>query len=156
MKMSIVAQVFLLFYAVLYGVLFTISDRWRPFFISHGSKEGWRRMGLSLVLYGIIPIGYFLLVLPMILEITNFDRISLGLAIYAVAPLIASYFLWVWLVISKKDEYYSKAEQQLEPVKSSLEWVAQRPISSLGVLILLVAFYIGPIFGLYLLGLREK
>lgn len=113
-------------------------------------------MSLSALFFVLIPIAYFLFVIPFLLTIKKTNVVALGFAIYSVAPLIASYLLWVWIVLSRKNEFYSKVEQQVEPVKSSLEWVGERPISGLGVIILVTVTYIGPVLGLALLNFVGK
>ena len=144
-SLSIASQIFLVFYAVLYGALFTFSDRWRPFFMTHSSQQGWNRLLLSLFFFGVAPVVYLILVLPLLMLVAKSSIISIGLAIYAIAPLVAFYLLWVWLVISWKDKFYSEQELQLDPVKNSFLWVGEKPLSKRGVVFLLYIFLFVPI-----------
>lgn len=149
--MSIASQIFLLFYAVLYGILFTISDRWRPFATPHLSRQAWYRLALSVMCFGVLPVVYFLLALRLLMSVDKSSTWHLALAIYAVAPLAAFHFSWIWIVLSRRNTFYSTNEQVLEPVKSSLEWVGETPVSLLGVTTLLTFFGIGPVACLLLL-----
>jgi hypothetical protein len=127
-EMSIVSQVFLLFYAVIYGVVFTISGRWSPFFIRHSEKEGWYRLGLSLIFFGLLPVIYFIIALPRLLIVSKSDGLNLFLAVYCVSPLIAFYFLWAWIVLGWPDKYYTKSEKCHEPLLTSLELVGNEQV----------------------------
>lgn len=148
--MSVPSQIFLLFYAVLFGAIFTISDRWRPFALPHRSKEGWRRFLLSVVFVGVLPIGYFLLAFPILLSISGSTRICLGLAVYAVAPLVGFYFSWVWIVLWKKNMFYTREQQDLEPVRGSLQWVGDQPLSPWTITLFCTALFLMPVIFLIL------
>ena len=119
------SEVFLVFYAVLYGVLFTLSDRWRPFFTSHTSRHGWKRLALSLVLLGLAPVSYLILILPKIAQKTSVDWYYVLFAVYEVAPIGFFYILWVIITLRWREIFYSRLEQGTEPVKSSLKWVGK-------------------------------
>lgn len=142
--MSTVSQIFVLFYAVFYGAIFTMSDRWRPFFVSHTAHHGWKKLAFSLVFLGLFPVGYFVIVLPLFLPIKDSSWICLFLAVYAVAPIFAFNFFWTWIVVSKRNIFYSQQEQQTEPVKSSLEWVGKSPLVFKGYLFFVAVFILVP------------
>jgi hypothetical protein len=148
--MSIPSQIFLLFYAVLFGAIFTISDRWRPFALPHKSREGWQRFLLSTVFFGVLPVGYLILVLPMLFSINATTRTCLGLAVYAVAPLVGFYFSWVWIVLWKRDNFYTPEQQELEPVRSSLQWVGKQPLSLWAIALFILVFFFLPMILLLL------
>lgn len=150
-NMSVSSQVFLLFYAVIYGVLFTISDRWRPFFTHHRSKESWYRFILSLLFFGILPVGYFLFVFPPLLYVTGTSTLQIAISAYAVAPIISFYFIWIWIVLWQKDTFYTDIEQNTEPLKTSLTWLGRDSVSLLGICIGVILFLLVPVFLLLLL-----
>ncbi len=149
--MTIVGHVFILFYAVLYGVIFAISDRWRPFIIHHSTKEGWRRLLLSFFFIGIFPIAYFIFALPCLLMVSKADVLYLALTVYCVTPLVAFYFLWIWIVFRKPSTFYTKQEQDTDPLKSELLRATEVPISTIIFAFQIVFFILGPIFCLVLL-----
>jgi hypothetical protein len=117
------SHVFVVFYAVLYGALFTISDRWRPFFVEHGSAQGILRWLWAAFCYGALPIGYFLAVRYWF-RTTRTDTISLLAAAYLMFPLVAFHTLWSWVVGANPDRFYSATERAKEPVRTSLELVS--------------------------------
>jgi hypothetical protein len=143
--MSIASQVFLLFYAVIYGALFTISDRWRPFSMRHGSRQGAWRSVLSVIFFGVFPGLYFIWAFLRWLTIQGKDPVVLAVAIYSVAPLYAFHFIWSWFVRAHKDIFYSAEEQSREPVCKALGWVGSERVPT-WIRALMVAFFlIGPI-----------
>jgi len=143
--MSIASQVFLLLYAVMFGAVFTISDRFRPFALPPQSKPGRRRVVLSLLFLGVLPTGYLLFALPILLSVNSTTRGCLGLAIYVVAPLIFSYFSWVWIILWKTDKFYDEEQLTIEPVRSSLEWVGERPLSGWVIGLLTTVLFVVPL-----------
>jgi len=147
---SVASQIFLLFYAVLYGALFTISDRWRPFASSHRSRTDLFRATLAAFFFGLLPIGYFLWALPRLLLIAGTRTVDLLVAAYAVAPLAGFYFLWLWLVLRYRPTFYSAEQISLEPVKSSIQWIGDSPVSVTGVIVLTLALVVGPIVAVVL------
>src|SRR2546427_9980022 len=148
MTMSIASQIFALFFAVLYGALFTISDRWRPFFIRHDSREGWYRAAMATGCLGVCPVLYFVFAFEIMLGVAGSTWVQLVIAVYAVAPLVAFYFVWLWIILRDPKKAYSPSEQGIEPVKSSLDWVGGNGVSAAGVVALLGIFLVGPILGL--------
>jgi hypothetical protein len=143
-NMSLPSQIFLLFYAVLYGVLFTLSDRWRPFFSAQNEPHGWRRLIISLVLFGLLPVTYFLLAMQKMTQASATDLFHLGIAIYAVAPLGFFYVLWLFIVVPRKDFFYTPYELNASPVKDSLDWVGVNYPSKQGIIFWAVLFFVIP------------
>lgn len=145
-------QVFLLFFAVMYGVVFTISDRWRPFFMHHRTSQGWRRGLLSLIFFGLCPIGYFLVAFPILLRVSADSIVPMAVSAYAVAPLIAFYFIWIWIILWRPQMFYTEQERNTEPLKTSLAWLGDQPVSFVGVMIQMLLLLIAPLVCLVILG----
>jgi len=156
MTMSISSQIFLLFYAVLYGAIFTISERWRPFNVANNPDKGWCRLVLSLIFLAGLPVVYFLLTFEGLLSVSTYNTISLAVAVYAVAPLAAFYFLWGWIVTWGRNTFYSDNERKTEPLKSSLTWIGTGHITFVGASAILLVFLVFPIIAVSLLIWIEK
>lgn len=139
--MNSAQTIFSLFYAILFGAIFTISDRWRPFTCSGETREGRKRVNLSILLLGVFPVLYFLFTFSSLSSITLKGILSLGIVIYLVVPLYAFYISWVMIVSFNKSKYYSAQEQDKPPIVESLFWIADRPPSKL-YLFLFYAFFI--------------
>ena len=153
--MSTTGQIFTLFFAVIYGALFTISDRWRPFFMSHKSQEGIRRIFLSLIFFGVIPVIYFVFtffVLAKTVSDGTFSSILSPLAaVLFVMPLGAFYLIWLWIVIPNKEKFYSGHELKLEPVSNSFHWLDKNePITFAFASLMLTIFLFVPLIVLIL------
>jgi hypothetical protein len=153
--MSTISQVFLLFYAVLYGAIFTISDRWRPFLMPRKCKQAGRRFALSTALLGILPVGYFLLAFPVLESTDASSRGWLALAVYQAAPLMSFYFSWVWIVIWKKETFYSPEELRMEPTRTSMEWVTNTGVSFWVIGPLTIILFVVPFVLLILVSCRK-
>ena len=115
--------IFPVFFAVIYGAIFTISDRWRPFFTHFGRQTSKTRLVWSGVLLGILPIGYFSLMLWWKSSSTSAQWWVPLLSAYASAPIALFYWIFVWISIKWKFSLYSTGELACEPVKSSFEWM---------------------------------
>ncbi len=151
--MPIACQVFLLFFAVMYGVIFTISDRWRPFFMHHRTSQGWRRSLLGLIFFGLCPIGYFLIAFTLLLRVSTNSIVHMAVSAYAVAPLIAFYFIWIWIILWRPQIFYTEQERNTEPLKTSLAWLGNnQPVSFAGVMIQILLLLIVPLVCLVVLG----
>ena len=118
------SQVFALFYAVLYGALFTITDKWRPLMGSFGCK-GLRRLGASVVWYGLTPVSYFVVAFMQIEHLRKPTCLSLSipLSILCVAPLIFFHFCWIWWVVPRRERYYEAEHLTTdETLKAAIKW----------------------------------
>ena len=149
--MSIASQVFLVFYAIIYGAVFAVSDRWRPFFVRRYEWQGVRRAVLSLFFFGFFPVLYFLVVFQLLLTNERKDPVLLGVVIYSVAPLYAFLCIWAWIVVRWKDFFYCMEEQRLEPVRNSLDWLGSKApsFSRYPFVVVVALFLIGPIISLF-------
>ena len=126
--MNTAQTIFSVFYAVLYGAIFTISDRWRPFtYAGPNNPEGCKRFLLSLVLLVLFPVFYFILIFDPLSYICQRGFLKLLLPIYLVSPLYAFFVLWVTCVSSNKNIYYSQQEQRRPPIRDSLFWISDDP-----------------------------
>jgi hypothetical protein len=150
--------IFTVFYAILYGAIFTISDKWRPFtYAGYKNHKGRKRICLSTLMLLLLPIIYFIVcflalvnackigsfsqaMLRYFLE-TGYDSViecfsqgvTIGITIFLVSPVYALFSLWATRVSSCKDKYYSQQEQLKPPVRDSLSWVVVTvPSSRLG------------------------
>jgi hypothetical protein len=127
--MTVPNQVFLLFYAVLYGALFTITDKWRPLMGSFGCK-GLRRLGASVVCYGLAPVSYFVVAFMQLEHLRKPTCVSLSipLSILCVAPLIFFHFCWIWWVVPRRERYYEVYHLKTdETLRAAIRWtVADR------------------------------
>ena len=142
--MSFPSQIFLLFYAVLYGVLFTLSDRWRPFYSSHQEPHGWRRLLISLAMFGVLPVIYFLLAVQKMMQVSSTDFFHLALAIYAVAPIGFFYVLWLFIVVPRRKFFYTPYELNTSPVKDSMDWIGTNYPTTRGVVFWAIVFFVIP------------
>lgn len=153
-RLDIAQQVFIIFYAVLYGAIFTISDRWRPFFASPNSSKSISRLKLSFVLLGVLPIIYFLF---MFTQLSHFDKTGWWLIfiIFSVAPLYGIYNIWSWIVVSRKDKFFSDYEQNNSnsPVKHALGWVGGKTPSIKYMIFMSILLIVAPILALYFINL---
>jgi hypothetical protein len=146
--MNTLQTIFSLFYAVLYGAIFTISDRWRPFtFAGPNNPEGRKRVISSLMLLVLFPVFYFILCFFSLSYTCKVGFLKLLMTIYLVSPLFAVYVLWAMLVSLKKDNFYSEQEQASPPIAESLLWATDRPLSRifLYILFLCIVLIIIPI-----------
>lgn len=140
----VISQIFTLFYAVLYGAIFTLSDRWRPFYRYSKEPNGFKRLLLSLVFLGLLPVLYFCLMIQILLNITcSVNILNTFAIIYAVAPLGSLYILWTFIIRRWYKSFYSDHELSLEPIKSTLEWGG--PVSKESVIFFLFGFDFLPI-----------
>lgn len=149
-QLTVGAQIFALFYAVLYGALFTISDRWRPFFVRHGSKQGKKRLLLALVFFGAFPAGYFVIALPVFLRVREVYAWVLPIAMYSVLPLYAFHCGWSWIVQASRTTFYSPEELAVDPIKSSFCFVGDGPLDVLAAVLILAFAFVGPLVSLLL------
>ncbi len=147
-KMSIAAQMFALFYAVLYGALFTISDRWRPFFVRHGSKEGRNRLALAVLFFGLFPAAYFVTALRVWLRVPGSEIPALALAMYSVLPLYAFHCVWSWIVQGGRTIFYSPEELDEDPIKSAFRFLGPGSLPAWLVGLILGLCLVGPFLGL--------
>lgn len=131
-EMNASQTIFSLFYAILYGAIFTISDRWRPFtFAGSNNPEGRKRVNSGILMLGLFPVAYFILCFFSLSHVCRIGFFELLMTIYLVSPLYAIYVLWVMLVSFQKDKFYSKEEQRFSPIHESLFWIANRPPSNI-------------------------
>lgn len=145
-EMNSSQTIFSLFYAVLYGAIFTISDRWRPFtFAGSNNPEGHKRVNASLLLLGVFPVSYFILCFFSLSNICKMGFFKLLMAIYLVSPLYAVYVLWAMLVSFQKNKFYSKQEQTSSPIRKSLFWIASHPPSRIYLCIFCAILIVIPI-----------
>ena len=140
--------IFSLFYAILYGAIFTISDRWRPFTMAGLSCAGWRRVFLSFGLLVVVPIAYFIVSLFSLSQVKEMGPWKLLEIILLVSPLYASYVLWALCVSCRKKPFFSVRERRLLPVKESLHWTSNRSHNRLFALLLMVIILAGTLFHL--------
>lgn len=144
-KMSIAAQIFALFYAVLYGALFTISDRWRPFFVRHRSKQGSYRLALSVLFFGFFPAAYFVIAFQVWMRVPGSKIWLLALAMYCVLPLYAFHCIWSWIVQGRRTIFYSSEELDCEPIKSAFLFVGNSLLPALLAGSILILSLVGPL-----------
>lgn len=119
--MTVPSQIFTLFYAVLYGALFTITDKWRPLMGTAFSPRGWNRLLLSVALYGLAPVLYFVLAFTGFQGVRTVTPRDLLLSIYCVAPLVFFHFCWIWMVAGEPDCYYEK-----DPWRSTIQELVEQ------------------------------
>jgi len=116
--MSTVQQIFLFFYAIIYGALFTLSDRWKPFTFERG-REGRARFLLSLMFFGVLPVLYFSYVFlllgserqPLSVDLPSILRVASAFAL--VVPIYGFYSLWAGIVMLDRRRFYSDATWKL-------------------------------------------
>lgn len=125
--MSTAQQIFLFFYAIVYGAFFTLSDRWKPFTLERG-RPGFIRFCVSMTLLGLLPIAYFSYVFLVLgdhnvaysRDFCNFLRL---LAVFAlVAPTYGFYCFWEGVILLNRRTFYSDTtwEQLRERVPTEL------------------------------------
>ena len=120
--------IFLLFYAVLYGAIFTISDKWKPFtYAGSDNPEGRKRVLSSVFFLVLLPVFYFILCVNSLSYICERGSLKFLTPICLVSPLYAFYVLWAMLVSSKKDIFYSHREQISPVIHESLFWTYNDP-----------------------------
>ena len=146
--MPIGAQVFALFYAVLYGALFTISDKWRPFFVRRGSRQGRKRLGLAVLFFGLLPVAYFVIALDIWMRIQTINIWWLALAIYSVLPLYAFHYAWSWIVQANRASFYAQEELDEDPVAASFRFLGDGSCGAWFAAMTVVICLLGPVVGL--------
>lgn len=119
--MTIPSQVFLLFYAVLYGALFTITDKWRPLMGVFGPK-GRNRLVLSVILYGLAPVLYFLRAFRQLQGVRAPTYFNLLLSIYSVVPLVFFHFCWIWVVVPNVGRFYEDRHLKDTTLDAVITW----------------------------------
>ena len=118
MQMTNAQTVFTVFYAILYGAIFTVSDKWKPFsYAGSNNRKGLKRCICSLIMLVLIPVIYFI---HCFAALANTES---AYSILLVSPLYALYSLWSMYVPFNKDKFYSEEEQRTSPVKDSLFWI---------------------------------
>jgi len=104
-------QIFSLFYAILYGVIFTLSDKWKPFTHARSERhEGLKRVISSIIALVMFPVSYFISCFWVMGHISKFEFCKLLITIFLVSPLYAFYSLWAMYVPYHRDTFYSKGE----------------------------------------------
>jgi hypothetical protein len=120
-QMKDTSQIFALFYAVLYGALFTITDKWRPVMGTFGCK-GQRRLLASFVCYGLLPVCYFVVAF-LRLESVRATSLNIPLSIVCVAPLVFFHFVWIWWVVPRRNRYYETYHlKHDETLRAAIRW----------------------------------
>ncbi len=150
--MTIAQQIFLLFYAILYGALFTLSDRWKPFIFESG-KEGNARYLLSVILFGILPILYFYIAFSILARtqtaITGSWQgfLRFLLLFFLVTPIYGFYCIWGGIVLLKRDLFYANSTWDFIVHRNPLEGTTQR--TAVKALVIGVILVVGPLLTLY-------
>jgi hypothetical protein len=141
----VLSQIFTLFYAVLYGAIFTLSDRWRPFYSSFEYEPQIRRHILSFFFFALFPVFYFISTLLELNKISVINHTSLFLSFYSVAPLGFFYICWSLYMRKYSDKYYSCNEKKEgSVVYESLKWGGDR-IFTRSIIVFVLFFYLFPI-----------
>src|SRR5437016_2308255 len=105
-------QIFLFFYAIVYGAFFTLSDRRKPFTFEKG-PQGLARFSLSLTLLATMPVVYFSYVfLALSRQEAVFSQdwvtfLRLVGIFMMVAPIYGFYCLWAGVILLNRARFYA-------------------------------------------------
>ncbi len=134
-------QIFLVFYGILYGAFFTLSDRWKPFAFEN-MREGRNRLVLSVVFLGLLPVVYFAWAfqrLPYLISGVFIEKQlsfpGLFLVMFFVTPVYGFYALWMGIVIGTQSKerfcFYKKDawKRLLKQFSTAFEWKLSAPWS---------------------------
>ncbi len=149
--MSTAQQLFLFFYAIVYGAFFTLSDRWKPFTFEKG-PQGFARFCLSMTLLAAMPVVYFsyvFLTLGGWHAVFLRDSISflrLFVIFVLVTPIYGFYCLWAGVVLLKRARFYTDTTWQLLLTRGTTNLDERRAGRCLVVGLLCI---VGPMFVLY-------
>ena len=129
--MSVGQQIFLFFYAIVYGAFITLSDRWKPFAMEKGAK-GFARFCLSMTFLAVLPFLYFScaflslagITRQLVLDVSSVIELMTVCAL--VAPIYGFYCFWAGIVLLNREKLYADETWKLLLDRGSVEFLDQR------------------------------